>query len=115
MGYVFQQWHPFSPKFLIANEHNEPVLKIHGPFCGWSCLPDVDFEVTVVQPDAHMLVNCAERNGGAGLLWFSPCASTQNWLLHASAAFIKTEVGIWIWVGGEDLVPDREDGELRRD
>lgn len=46
VGYVFQQWHPFSPKFLVANEHNEPVLKIHGPFCGWSCLPDVDFEVT---------------------------------------------------------------------
>lgn len=45
VGYVIQQWHPFSPKFIVANEHNEPVLKIHGPFCGWSCLPDVDFEV----------------------------------------------------------------------
>lgn len=45
VGYIAQQWHPFSPKFLVANEHNEPVLKIHGPFCGWSCLPDVDFEV----------------------------------------------------------------------
>ena len=45
VGYISQQWHPFSPKFLVANEHNEPVLKIHGPFCGWSCLPDVDFEV----------------------------------------------------------------------
>lgn len=45
VGYILQQWHPFSPKFIVANEHNEPVLKIHGPFCGWSCLPDVDFEV----------------------------------------------------------------------
>lgn len=45
VGYVVQQWHPFSPKFIVANEHSEPVLKIHGPFCGWSCLPDVDFEV----------------------------------------------------------------------
>lgn len=45
VGYIIQQWHPFSPKFIVANEHNEPVLKIHGPFCGWSCLPDVDFEV----------------------------------------------------------------------
>ncbi|KAF0028043.1 hypothetical protein F2P81_019130 [Scophthalmus maximus] len=45
VGYVVQQWHPFSPKFLVANEHCEPVLKIHGPFCGWSCLPDVDFEI----------------------------------------------------------------------
>lgn len=45
VGYVQQQWHPFSPKFIIADEHSEPVLKIHGPFCGWSCLPDVDFEV----------------------------------------------------------------------
>lgn len=45
VGYVIQQWHPFSPKFIVANEHNEPVLKIHGPFCGWSCLPEVDFEV----------------------------------------------------------------------
>ncbi|KAK5602741.1 Phospholipid scramblase 1 [Crenichthys baileyi] len=45
VGYVIQQWHPLSPKFIVANEHNEPVLKIHGPFCGWSCLPDVDFEI----------------------------------------------------------------------
>uniref|UniRef100_A0A3Q2XWU5 Phospholipid scramblase n=1 Tax=Hippocampus comes TaxID=109280 RepID=A0A3Q2XWU5_HIPCM len=45
VGYVMQQWHPFSPKFIVANEHTEPVLKIHGPFCGWSCLPDVDFEI----------------------------------------------------------------------
>uniref|UniRef100_G3NHM7 Phospholipid scramblase n=1 Tax=Gasterosteus aculeatus aculeatus TaxID=481459 RepID=G3NHM7_GASAC len=45
VGYVTQQWHPFSPKFIVANEHLEPVLKIHGPFCGWSCLPDVDFEI----------------------------------------------------------------------
>ena len=45
VGYVIQQWHPFSPKFIVANENNEPVLKINGPFCGWSCLPDVDFEV----------------------------------------------------------------------
>lgn len=45
VGYVKQQWHPFSPKFIVSNEHSEPVLKINGPFCGWSCLPDVDFEV----------------------------------------------------------------------
>ncbi|XP_036073344.1 phospholipid scramblase 1 isoform X3 [Oryzias melastigma] len=45
VGYVIQQWHPFFPKFMVANEHHEPVLKIHGPFCGWSCLPDVDFEI----------------------------------------------------------------------
>ncbi|XP_053269047.1 phospholipid scramblase 1 [Pleuronectes platessa] len=45
VGYVVQQWHPFSPKFLVTDEHCEPVLKIHGPFCGWSCLPDVDFEI----------------------------------------------------------------------
>ncbi|KAG7260972.1 hypothetical protein CRUP_032329 [Coryphaenoides rupestris] len=44
VGYVVQQWHPFSPKFIVQNENREPVLKIHGPFCGWSCLPDVDFE-----------------------------------------------------------------------
>uniref|UniRef100_A0A8C3AU32 Phospholipid scramblase n=1 Tax=Cyclopterus lumpus TaxID=8103 RepID=A0A8C3AU32_CYCLU len=36
VGYVKQQWHPFSPKFIVANEHSEPVLKINGPFCGWS-------------------------------------------------------------------------------
>lgn len=46
VGYVIQQWHPFFPKFMVANEHHEPVLKIHGPFCGWSCLPDVDFEAS---------------------------------------------------------------------
>ncbi|XP_067234373.1 phospholipid scramblase 2 isoform X2 [Chanodichthys erythropterus] len=44
VGYVLQQWHPFLPKFTIQNEHREPVLKLQGPFCGWSCLPDVDFE-----------------------------------------------------------------------
>ncbi|XP_077100271.1 phospholipid scramblase 1 isoform X2 [Siphateles boraxobius] len=45
VGYVLQQWHPFLPKFTIQNEHREPVLKLQGPFCGWSCLPDVDFEI----------------------------------------------------------------------
>ncbi|KAG7526452.1 hypothetical protein JOB18_040354 [Solea senegalensis] len=45
VGYVMQQWHPFSPKFIVTNENCEPVLKIHGPFCGWSFLPDVDFEL----------------------------------------------------------------------
>uniref|UniRef100_A0A671QHN7 Phospholipid scramblase n=1 Tax=Sinocyclocheilus anshuiensis TaxID=1608454 RepID=A0A671QHN7_9TELE len=45
VGYVLQQWHPFLPKFTIENEHREPVLKLQGPFCGWSCLPDVDFEI----------------------------------------------------------------------
>ncbi|XP_070409464.1 phospholipid scramblase 1 isoform X2 [Nothobranchius furzeri] len=45
VGYVRQQWHPLSPKFIVENENNEPVLKINGPFCGWSCLPDVDFEI----------------------------------------------------------------------
>lgn len=46
VGYVLQQWHPFIPKFIIENEHHQPVLKLQGPFCGWSCLPDVDFEVS---------------------------------------------------------------------
>ncbi|XP_053492701.1 phospholipid scramblase 1 isoform X1 [Ictalurus furcatus] len=45
VGYVLQEWHPFFPKFTIQNEHKEPVLKLRGPFCGWSCLPDVDFEI----------------------------------------------------------------------
>uniref|UniRef100_A0A8C1C316 Phospholipid scramblase n=1 Tax=Cyprinus carpio carpio TaxID=630221 RepID=A0A8C1C316_CYPCA len=45
VGYVLQQWHPFLPKFTIENERREPVLKLQGPFCGWSCLPDVDFEI----------------------------------------------------------------------
>lgn len=54
VGYIIQQWHPFSPKFVVANEHNEPVLKIHGPFCGWSCLPEVDFEVNVQVDNARL-------------------------------------------------------------
>uniref|UniRef100_A0A8C6SWH9 Phospholipid scramblase n=1 Tax=Neogobius melanostomus TaxID=47308 RepID=A0A8C6SWH9_9GOBI len=45
VGYITQQWHPMSPKFTVENELKEPVLKINGPFCGWSCLPDVDFEI----------------------------------------------------------------------
>uniref|UniRef100_A0A3B3SAI3 Phospholipid scramblase n=1 Tax=Paramormyrops kingsleyae TaxID=1676925 RepID=A0A3B3SAI3_9TELE len=48
VGYVLQQWHPIFPKFIIENERREQVLKLHGPFCGWSCLPDVDFEVTAL-------------------------------------------------------------------
>ncbi|XP_071270189.1 phospholipid scramblase 1 isoform X3 [Salvelinus alpinus] len=48
VGYVVQQWHPFSPKFIIENEHREAVLRLHGPFCGWSCLPDVDFEIVTM-------------------------------------------------------------------
>ncbi|XP_028290306.1 phospholipid scramblase 2 [Gouania willdenowi] len=45
VGYLTQQWHPLSPKFIVSNENKEQVLKINGPFCGWSCLPDVDFEI----------------------------------------------------------------------
>ncbi|CAB1341235.1 unnamed protein product, partial [Coregonus sp. 'balchen'] len=26
VGYVVQQWHPFSPKFIIENEHREPIV-----------------------------------------------------------------------------------------
>ncbi|KAL1006270.1 hypothetical protein UPYG_G00069980 [Umbra pygmaea] len=48
VGYVVQQWHPLSPKFIIENEHREQVLRLHGPFCGWSCLPDVDFEIVTM-------------------------------------------------------------------
>ncbi|KAJ8278033.1 hypothetical protein GJAV_G00083050 [Gymnothorax javanicus] len=45
VGYVMQQWHPCVPKFIIHNENWEPVLKLQGPACGWSCQPDIDFEI----------------------------------------------------------------------
>ena len=53
VGYVVQQWHPISPKFIVYDENREPILKIHGPFCGWSCLPDVDFEVKGLSENKH--------------------------------------------------------------
>lgn len=63
VGYVQQEWHPFIPKFTIHNEHKEPVLKLQGPFCGWSCLPDVDFEVLCLCPELSSLTLQEMRYG----------------------------------------------------
>ncbi|MBN3326795.1 PLS1 scramblase, partial [Atractosteus spatula] len=54
VGYVIQTWHPFFPKFTIQNERKEPVLKLSGPFCGWNCLPDIDFEVLTLDETAKI-------------------------------------------------------------
>lgn len=72
VGYVLQQWHPFLPKFTIQNEHREPVLKLQGPFCGWSCLPDVDFEVHQLK---HLWLNAHRHQQ---LLTFTE----KEWFLH---------------------------------
>lgn len=75
VGYVLQQWHPFLPKFTIQNEHREPVLKLQGPFCGWSCLPDVDFEVHQLK---HLWLNAHRHQE---LLTFTE----KEWFLHHTA------------------------------
>ncbi|MBN3308013.1 PLS1 scramblase, partial [Amia calva] len=54
VGYIIQTWHPFVPKFTIQNEKKEPVLKLQGPFCGWSCLPDIDFEILTLDETAKI-------------------------------------------------------------
>ncbi|XP_007086391.1 phospholipid scramblase 2-like [Panthera tigris] len=45
IGYVYQYFHPFSPKFKIKNENKEDVMKIRGPCMLSSCLKDLDFNL----------------------------------------------------------------------
>ncbi|XP_044146069.1 phospholipid scramblase 1-like [Bufo gargarizans] len=45
VGYVKQKWHPCLPKFVIQNEREEDVLKLHGPCIPCRCCSDVNFEL----------------------------------------------------------------------
>lgn len=116
VGYIIQQWHPFSPKFIVTNEHSEPVLKIHGPFCGWSCLPDVDFEVGSCKPDPNLTPTSPLHLGRKRVSNRGSPARTQCpgfslcrtvWpLLHGSASFIKLQrEGIWVSATDLPLAP----------
>lgn len=139
VGYVVQQWHPFSPKFLVGNEHSEPVLKIHGPFCGWSCLPDVDFEVGLSKHrnplnwGKHNTEMLTFTSSGHFLVKDPPRALKQEICFQSELARMKplqrarscvAQCGYcstaqlvllnWggkgIWVSDTDLLPDPEDG-----
>nr|XP_020457905.1 phospholipid scramblase 2-like isoform X1 [Monopterus albus] len=106
VGYIIQQWHPLSPKFIVANEHNEPVLKIHGPFCGWSCLPDVDFEGSFSCSEArNMFPIRAGCSLDAAFVQGMLLCGTVWPLFHSSVGFIGLSCE-GIWVSDKDLLPE---------
>ena len=45
VGTIEQDWSLCLPQFTIRDASGNPVLKIEGPFCTWSCFGDVEFEV----------------------------------------------------------------------
>ncbi|KFO32764.1 Phospholipid scramblase 1 [Fukomys damarensis] len=45
IGYVYQYFHPFLPKFKIKNENKKDVLKIRGPCLVSNCLWDLNFNL----------------------------------------------------------------------
>ena len=48
IGTVEQDWSLCIPKFTIRDASGNPVLRIEGPLCTFSCFGDVDFEVISV-------------------------------------------------------------------
>uniref|UniRef100_A0A2K5QEL5 Phospholipid scramblase n=1 Tax=Cebus imitator TaxID=2715852 RepID=A0A2K5QEL5_CEBIM len=54
IGYVYQYFHPFLPKFKIKNENKEEVMKIKGPWLVFSCLRDLNFNLLTL--DEEMVI-----------------------------------------------------------
>ncbi|KAL4677384.1 hypothetical protein H8959_020058, partial [Pygathrix nigripes] len=54
IGYVYQYFHPFLPKFKIKNENKEEVMKIRGPWLVFSCLRDLNFNLLTL--DEEMVI-----------------------------------------------------------
>nr|XP_012617862.1 phospholipid scramblase 2-like [Microcebus murinus] len=45
IGYVYQYFHPFFPKFKIKNENKEDIMKIRGPCVLFCCLTNLNFNL----------------------------------------------------------------------
>ncbi|XP_077015246.1 phospholipid scramblase 2 [Tamandua tetradactyla] len=45
IGYVYQSFHPFFPKFKLKNENKEDLMKIRGPCMVSRCLMNVNFNI----------------------------------------------------------------------
>ena len=45
IGKIEQDWSLCFPNFTIRDASDNPVLRIEGPLCTWSCFGDVEFEV----------------------------------------------------------------------
>ena len=46
LGSVEQDWSIIHPRFTLRDAAENPILKIKGPFCTWSCrCGDVEFKV----------------------------------------------------------------------
>ncbi|XP_064234853.1 phospholipid scramblase 1-like isoform X2 [Aotus nancymaae] len=54
IGYVYQYFHPFLPKFKIKNENKGEVMKIKGPWLVFSCLRDLNFNLLTL--DEEMVI-----------------------------------------------------------
>ncbi|KAG7243395.1 hypothetical protein INR49_011852 [Caranx melampygus] len=45
IGYIKQDWHPFTPRFSIQGANKETVMKLEGPCFACNCCGDVNFEL----------------------------------------------------------------------
>ena len=52
IGTLEQDWSILHPKYTIRDERGNPVLKIQGPICTWSCFGS-DVEFKVLTPDGE--------------------------------------------------------------
>ena len=47
LGTVEQDWTIIFPEFTLKDAAENPIMKIKGPFCTWSCCgSDVEFKVS---------------------------------------------------------------------
>ena len=49
IGKIEQDWSLCFPNFTIRDASGNPVLRIEGPLCTWSCFGDVEFEVLSIR------------------------------------------------------------------
>ena len=54
IGKVQQEWSICSPVYSIKDWANNPVLRIEGPFCTYSCCGDVEFKVMGLNSDREV-------------------------------------------------------------
>ncbi|XP_051674647.2 phospholipid scramblase 1 isoform X7 [Oryctolagus cuniculus] len=63
IGYVYQYFHPFLPKFKIKNENKEDVMKIRGPCLISSCVRSLNFNLLSL--DEEMVIgNISRQSSG---------------------------------------------------
>jgi len=65
LGTVEQDWSLIHPRFTLRDAADNPIMKIKGPFCTWSCrCGDVEFKVET--PDGNEVGMISKQWSGLG-------------------------------------------------